>query len=126
MTDSEYFKKPNAATTFTPEQAADLLMCEEDPFFFIDKFIKVQHPTLGAVPLKLWEFQKRLVGAFHGYNKVVALTARQMGKCVTADTEVSVDGKKQEIASLVKLTPKQRLVTWLERKLVQLAIKQRD
>lgn len=124
MSDSEYFKKPNAATTYTSEQAYDLAQCEEDPFFFIDKFMKVQHPTKGAVPLHLWEFQKRLVGAFHNYNKVIALTARQMGKCVTSDTIVSVDGKKEEISSLVSLNMRERIVTWLERKLVELAAKQ--
>jgi hypothetical protein len=84
MSDGEFFKKPNAATTFTPKQAYDLERCGEDPFYFIDKFMMVQHPTDGALPLKLWEFQQRLVGAFHQNNKVIALTARQMGKCVTA------------------------------------------
>lgn len=125
MADSEFFKKPHAATTYTPEQAYDLAMCEEDPFFFIDKFMKVQHPTDGAVPLKLWEFQKRLVGAFHSYNKVVALTARQMGKCLTHDTIVSRDGEKVKIGNLVSLNIRERIVTALENKLLELASKRR-
>lgn len=124
MSDSDYFKKPNASTPFTKDEAYDLAMCEEDPFYFIDKFMKVQHPTKGAVPLKLWEFQKRLVGAFHGFNKVVGLTARQMGKCVTSDTVVSVDGQKKEISELVSMNLRERAVTWLEAKLVELAARQ--
>jgi hypothetical protein len=117
---NDFVKKPGASSTYTPEQLYDVERCQEDPFYFIEKFMKVQHPMKGSQPLKLYEFQKRLVGAFHKHDKVIALTARQMGKCVAADTEVSVNGESREIASLIPMSPRERLVTWLESKLVDL------
>jgi hypothetical protein len=118
---NDYVKKPGASSTYTPEQLYDIDQCQDDPFYFIEKFMKVQHPTKGSLPLHLFPFQERLVDAFHRHDKVVALTARQMGKCVTGDTIVSVDGNPKQIQTLVQMTPRERLVTWLESKLVDLA-----
>lgn len=118
---NDFVKKPGAITTYTPDQLYDIDQCQDNPFYFIEKFMKVQHPTKGSMPLKLFPFQERLVASFHKHNKVVALTARQMGKCVTADTQVSVDGKQKDISDLVTMTPRERLVTWLESKLIDLA-----
>jgi hypothetical protein len=118
---NDFVKKPNKKTDYTEEQLKELMMCEDDPFYFIERFMKVQHPKKGSLPLILYPFQRRLIEAFHGNNKVVGLTARQMGKCVTGDTHVSVNGEHTEIASLVNMGPKARLVNWLESKLVDLA-----
>lgn len=120
---NDFVKKPNASSSYTPEQLYDIDMCEQDPFYFIDKFMKVQHPTKGSVPLKLFPFQERIVDAFHKYPKVVALTARQMGKCVTGDTIVNVDGQPTEIQSLVTLSPREKAINWLESKLVELSLR---
>jgi hypothetical protein len=118
---NDYVKKPGASSTYTPEQLYDIDQCQDDPFYFIEKFMKVQHPTKGSLPLHLFPFQERLVDAFFRYNKVVALTARQMGKCVSADTLVTVDEHQTEIGTLVTMSPRERVVTWLESKLIDLA-----
>lgn len=81
---SEHIKKPHAKTEYTEEQLADLVRCAEDPFYFIEKFVKVQHPKKGSLPLILYPFQRRIIEGFHLYDKVVGLTARQMGKTTVA------------------------------------------
>lgn len=81
---SEFVKKPNAKTTFTMDELEHLDRCEDDPIYFIETFIKVQHPKKGSVPLILYDFQREMVAAFHKYNRIVGLTARQMGKTTTA------------------------------------------
>lgn len=120
---NDFVKKPGASSSYTAEQIYDIDQCEEDPFYFIEKFMKVQHPTKGSLPLDLYEFQKRIVQAFHTHEKVIALTARQMGKCVTADTLVSQDGKQVQIGDLVEIGLKDRVVHWLETKLIYLSTK---
>lgn len=81
---SDLIKKPHKKTEYTEDQLNDLVRCQDDPFYFIEKFVKVQHPKLGSLPLILYPFQRELIAAFHNYDKVVGLTARQMGKTTTA------------------------------------------
>lgn len=80
----EVLKKAHQKSEFTKKQLEELMLCESDPFYFIENFIKVQHPTKGMLPLELYPFQKNMVGAFHEHQKVVCLTGRQLGKTTTA------------------------------------------
>ena len=123
---NDFVKKPGAHTKYTPEQLYDIDQCQDDPFYFIRKFMKVQHPTKGALPLILYPFQEKLVESFHKYPKVVALTARQMGKCSVYDTLVTFGSKQVEIGSLVNLSPRDKLISWLEKKLIDLAQRPSD
>lgn len=84
MSAADLVKKPHIKDTFNNSQLAELMRCTEDPIYFIERFIKVQHPKLGSVPLVLYPFQHRMVKGFHDNRFVVGLTARQMGKTTTA------------------------------------------
>lgn len=83
---NDFIKKPNSHDSYTPDQLYDIDMCEQDPFYFIEKFVKVQHPTKGSLPLILYPFQRDMINAFHNYGKVIALTGRQLGKTTTASS----------------------------------------
>lgn len=85
---SDLIKKPHKKTEYTEEQLNELVRCQDDPFYFIEKFVKVQHPKLGSLPLILYPFQVDLIDAFHNYDKVVGLTARQMGKRLWNETPI--------------------------------------
>lgn len=77
-------KRPNSKSSYTEESLLDLVMCMEDPLFFIRNFMKIQHPLRGAVPFDPYPFQVDLVRAFHDNRFTIALTARQMGKTTCA------------------------------------------
>ncbi len=81
---NDFVKKPHQKTSYTEEEHSDLIICEEDPIYFIEKFLKVQHPKLGAVPLILYGYQRHMVESFHKHRMVVALTSRQNGKTTVA------------------------------------------
>lgn len=84
MSEVDIVKKAHIKDAFTQSQLVDLMRSTEDPIYFIEKFIKVQHPTKGSVPLVLYPFQHRMIRGFHENRFVVGLTARQMGKTTTA------------------------------------------
>jgi len=84
MSDFELIKKGHTKDSYTQSQLAELLRCTEDPIYFIESFIKVQHPIKGAVPLKLYPYQVDMVRAFHENRFVIGLTGRQLGKTTTA------------------------------------------
>lgn len=56
------------------------MRCIDDPLFFIERFVKIQHPLKGAVPFQPYPFQVEIIKAFHEHRFSIALTARQMGK----------------------------------------------
>lgn len=72
-------KKAHTKTLFSKQDLVDLAISKKNPIYFIEKFVKIQHPVKGTVPLTLYPFQKEMILAFHENRFVIALTARQMG-----------------------------------------------
>lgn len=84
MSKNPYLKKAHAQHEYTAEQLLELKKCSEDPEYFILKYCYVKHPTKGAIPFALYEYQKKLIQAYHGNVSNVVLSARQTGKSCTA------------------------------------------
>lgn len=82
-------KRPFQETEYTPDSVQDLGRCMKDPIYFIEKFVKVQHPTKGTVPMILYDYQKEMIDAIHNHKDTIILASRQLGKCVTGDTVVT-------------------------------------
>lgn len=116
----EILKKRNAKDSYDDFRVKEITKCMSDPLYFIENYMKIQHPTKGRVPFKLFPFQKKMIDTFHNFDSVIALTARQMGKCVVSKTKIKKDKDLVEMGSLVKLSQKERIVEWLERKLISL------
>ncbi len=84
MSEFEPTKSPNKKVEYTEEQLLELIRCSTDPFYFIEKFVKVQHPTKGMIPLILFDYQIDMVNGFNGHQNCIVLTARQLGKTTVA------------------------------------------
>lgn len=68
---------------FTKEQLDEYIKCSNDPIYFIKKYVKVVHVDRGTVPFALYDYQERIINAYHNNRKVVVLAPRQMGKTVS-------------------------------------------
>src|ERR1700722_11179338 len=55
-----------------------------DPVYFIQKYVKIQHPTLGIIPFKLRPYQIKMILAYNSKRFTIVLSARQTGKSETA------------------------------------------
>lgn len=77
-------KNPHKRVEFTEEQLTELIRSSEDPFYFIENFVKVQHPVKGMLPLKFWPFQIDMIKAMHEHRKSILLVSRQQGKTTCA------------------------------------------
>lgn len=69
---------------FTPEQLAELAMCEEDPIYFIENYCMIVSLDQGLVPFKLYECQKRKVHHILDNRKAILMEGRQQGKTITS------------------------------------------
>lgn len=53
--------------------------CLKSPAYFMKKYCKIQHPTLGTIPFNLYDFQTKTLESFRDEQFNIVLKARQMG-----------------------------------------------
>lgn len=114
MSEEDVVKKPHTKSAYTEDNVEELYRCIEDPIYFMRNFVKIQHPMKGAQPFHLYPFQYDIVKAFHDNRFSIALTARQMGKCIFKDSLITKDGEPVKIQTLINLKFKDRIVDYIE------------
>lgn len=73
--------RPQGSTIeMTAEMVDEYEKCALDPIYFIKNYIYVVHPDRGVVKLELYDYQERMIEAYHNNKRVIFLTARQQGK----------------------------------------------
>lgn len=80
MAGNPQLKRANSTDEYTSAQVMELAKCMQDPIYFMENYLKVQHPTKGAVPFKLYPYQHDMVDAIHNNRKAIILASRQLGK----------------------------------------------
>lgn len=80
MSKSDNIKRPGANDEYSPHLIQELVRCGSDVIYFIEQYVKVQHPTKGTVPMVLYEYQKEMIDAIHNNKDSIILASRQLGK----------------------------------------------
>ena len=119
----DIFKKGHQNDVFTQERLEELRRCQHDVIYFIEKYIKIQHPKKGRVPFRLYPFQREMIENFATYNRNIALTGRQQGKSMSTKTMITKNNTKVKIGELFCLNLREKIVDWLETALIYFAIK---
>jgi len=57
----------------------EILKCAADPVYFINKYVRIRHPTRGLIPFKTFKYQDRTIECLIKKRFNVILKARQMG-----------------------------------------------
>lgn len=120
---SDLVKKGHTKDSYTPEQLAELARCLDDPVYFTENYVKVQNVKYGMVLLKLYDFQRDMLNAFHTHRFVIGLTGRQLGKSFSSTTRITKNGKQTRMIDVISpsLSIKEKIVDLLERILVNLS-----
>jgi Terminase large subunit, T4likevirus-type, N-terminal len=82
--DFNLVKRANAKTSYTPHQIREIARCSADPLYFMENYLKIQHPVKGQIKFEAYAYQKKLVEAYWKNNSIIALLPRQSGKTTTA------------------------------------------
>jgi hypothetical protein len=79
-------KKAHSKETFTEQHIQDLSACSADNgyHYFTSNFFHIQHPVKGKMLFEPFEFQTRLLDAYHGHRFNINMLPRQMGKTTCA------------------------------------------
>ena len=117
----EIIKKPYKIDTITDEQKEEFDRCMESVLYFAENYVMISHPTLGRIPFKPFPYQKEMLKEFQKNRFNIALTARQMGKCIFGESFIKFNDNKVRIESLINLSFKDKVIQFLEKMLVKLS-----
>ena len=76
-------KKVNTPVEFTKEQVIEFRKCENDPLYFISKYVQIVSLDEGLVPFNLYGFQEEMVQTMHKERFTICKLPRQSGKSTT-------------------------------------------
>jgi hypothetical protein len=85
--DGVLIKKAHKQDRYTLEEVKHLEACLDPvtgPLYFCKNFLKIQHPVRGAIAFEPYEYQERLINAYHDNKQCIAMLPRQMGKTTCA------------------------------------------
>jgi len=60
-------------------QVKEIIKCGKDPNYFLEQYIKIQHPVRGLIPFKMYDFQKSCITDFIDNRFNIVLKSRQQG-----------------------------------------------
>ena len=60
-------------------QVNEIIKCGKDPTYFFNRYVKIQHPTRGAIGFKTYDFQDQCVEDFREHRFNIILKSRQLG-----------------------------------------------
>lgn len=66
-------------TMLRQQQIQEVIRCGKDPVYFINNYVKIQHPTRGLVPFKTFKFQDKCLVDFDKFIHNIVLKSRQLG-----------------------------------------------
>ena len=61
------------------KQVNEIIKCGKEPLYFINSYVKIQHPERGTISFDTYPFQDVLLKDFNDYRFNIILKARQLG-----------------------------------------------
>jgi len=68
-----------ASTRSKNNQITEIIKCGKDATYFMNKYLKIQHPLRGLIPFKTFDFQDDCVEDFNLHRFNIILKSRQLG-----------------------------------------------
>jgi len=84
QTETSLVKKGHVKTVYDRFKLQELKHCMDDPIYFLENYMRIQHPVRGGIKFNMYDFQKELVRTYAENRFAVALLPRQSGKTTCA------------------------------------------
>ena len=98
--DTSLVKQPHAQFEYDTHTLKEFQKCcdvHTGALFFMENFMRIQHPTKGAIQFKPFPYQYELIENYNKYRYSINMLGRQMGKCVTENINITILNRKVEI-----------------------------
>lgn len=87
-------KKAGVSLSYTQEQIQEFIRCKNDIIYFVQNYVKIISLDEGLILFDPYQYQKDLISAFKDNRFVIALQARQSGKCILGDSNITIKNKR--------------------------------
>lgn len=84
-----FWRKGNIVYDYTKEELAEIKKCKSDILHFANKYCYLMTDD-GYTNITTYDYQDELLVGFKNFRKSVVLSARQMGKCFSFNTLITV------------------------------------
>lgn len=84
---TELVKSAYQKIAYNDEMIRDFQQCADPtdgPLFFMENFVKIQHPTRGGIDFEPFDYQLDLIKNYNEYRYSINMLGRQMGKTTVA------------------------------------------
>ena len=84
---TELVKPPYLKIDYDGDMLIEFKKCADDdsgPLYFMENFVKIQHPTRGGIDFDPYEYQLDLIKNYNEYRYSINMLGRQMGKTTVA------------------------------------------
>lgn len=78
---------------YTAEHIAEWKRCKNDIYYFLMNYAKIISLDHGEIKFKLFQYQKNMIKMMQENRFSIHLLPRQMGKCYTKETMITVRNK---------------------------------
>lgn len=98
--DSSLVKPAHSQIEYNMQTLQEFQSCcdpQTGALYFMENFMRIQHPVKGSIPFKPFPYQLELIKNYNNYIRSINMLGRQMGKCVTEKINITVRNKKGEI-----------------------------
>ena len=82
--DASLVKRGHIKTTYNRFKLQELKKCLKDPVYFLENYMKIQHPVKGAIDFHPYDYQRELIEIYANNRSSIALMPRQSGKTTCA------------------------------------------
>lgn len=76
-------KRAGEAVELSAKHIKEYKRCMKDPVYFAEHYIKIVHVDKGLIPIKLYDYQKRILQELKNNRFNILLSCRQSGKTTT-------------------------------------------
>lgn len=98
------------------EQISEIVKCGTDPVYFINKYMKVQHPKRGTINFETYDFQNDVIQSMIDHRFNIVLKSRQLGlSTITAAYAVWLSIFQQDKNILIIATKKDVAVNLIKK-----------
>lgn len=85
-------RKPGLIFAWTDEEINEYAKCKLSVHYFAEKYCQIKREDGTVGPLKLRDYQKRIITLFDENRYSILMASRQCGKCTSFTTTVQIDG----------------------------------
>jgi hypothetical protein len=85
--DTTLVKPAHKKINYTQDQVLEFKNCcdnDSGPLYFMQKYMKIQHPTRGGIDFEPYDYQLDLIENYNNYRYSINMLGRQMGKTTVA------------------------------------------